>query len=141
MFFKDEEIRVSGETASDGQLLIPCKNYRGNPSIIMATAATAPTAAASRLRSALSPTAPPFFTGPAASDGSKAGSWMVTTSVAPGVRLLHIENGERVAGGRNPRWRCGDRDVVEHDSKISARFLKIYTKAVATSIWPKGRER
>ena len=98
MFFKDEEIWVSGETASGGQLLIPCKNYRGNPPIIMATAATAPTAAASRLRSALSPTAPPFFTGPAASDGSKAGSWRVTTSVAPGVGSCtwKMENGSPV---------------------------------------------
>ena len=98
MLFKDEEIWVSRQTASDGQLLVLRKNHRGSPPITMATAATAPTAAASRLRSALSPTAPPFFPGPAASDGSKGGSWTVTAAVAPevGVATSKMENGSPV---------------------------------------------
>ena len=61
------------------------KSYRGNPPIKMTTTATAQTTAASRLRSALSSTAPPFFPELAESDGSKGGGWAVTNSVAPGV--------------------------------------------------------
>ena len=51
-----------------------------------------------------------------------------------------IENGERVARGRSPRRRRGNRDVVELEPEIYAHALKIYTKAVATSMGPKGRE-
>ncbi len=91
-------IWVSGESASGGQLLILRKSHRGNPPIKMATAATATTAPASRLRSALSPTAPPVFPELAARVGSKGFSWAVTAFVAPevGVDTPKMENGSPV---------------------------------------------
>ena len=143
MFSKDGENWVSGETASDGELVLR-RNHRGSPPITMATAATAPKAAASRLRIALSPTAPPFFPVPelAASEvGSKGSGWRVTAAVSPGVG---VTDSKKESGSPVDAIPVGVAVIDMSSSSIPNAphaSSKSIPKPFATSMGPKGQER